>query len=289
MSSFIGLCTVLCVLVTLQSALCFGVSLRSARVRSSSSLYMGTTLVFGGTGKTGSECVYQSLQAGENVIVLARDPAKMIYPEGSGGIANAGKQLVNDKLRVIQGTVTDATDVQKCFDAATDEITGVVVALGGKTKDVGKTMLTDGTRNIIDSMKNKGVKRVAVVTSIGAGDSQDQAPLFFKALMFTVMKGIFEDKNNQEALFTSSIGPGKDLEYCIIRPGGLGVGAPTGVINVIDGQAGSIQRADVAAFCLGAITDSNFEYLGKTPCISSVGGTGWVKQKGEGFDDVTKA
>ena len=81
MSSFIGLCTVLCVLVTLQSALCFGVSLRSARVRSSSSLYMGTTLVFGGTGKTGSECVYQSLQAGENVIVLARDPAKMIYPE----------------------------------------------------------------------------------------------------------------------------------------------------------------------------------------------------------------
>lgn len=32
--------------------------------------------------------------------------------------------------------------------------------------------------------------------------------------------------------------------------GGLGVGPPTGVINVIDGEAGSIQRADVAAFCL---------------------------------------
>ena len=33
------------------------------------------------------------------------------------------------------------------------------------------------------------------------------------------------------------------VRYCIVRPGGLGKGEPTGVINVIDGQAGSIQRA----------------------------------------------
>jgi hypothetical protein len=38
-----------------------------------------------------------------------------------------------------------------------------------------------------------------------------------------------------------------------VRPGGLGEGPATGVINVIDGQAGSIQRADVAAFCLGKV------------------------------------
>ena len=72
--------------------------------------------------------------------------------------------------------------------------------------------------------------------------------------------------------------------YCIVRPGGLGVGEPTGVINVIDGKAGSIQRADVAAFLLGAVTDKGFPYLIKTPCISSVGGTGWVKEKKAGFD-----
>ena len=77
--------------------------------------------------------------------------------------------------------------------------------------------------------------------------------------------------------------------YCIVRPGGLGTLEPTGVINVIDGQAGSIQRADVAAFCLGAVTDANFPYLKKTPCISSVGGTGWVKEKKAGFDGVKTA
>jgi len=138
-------------------------------------------------------------------------------------------------------------------------------------------------------MLGKGTKRIAVVTSIGAGSSEQQAPIFFKILMYTVMKGIFTDKNNQEALFLDPSGIGHGLEYCIVRPGGLGTGEPTGVINVIDGQAGSIQRADVATFCLGAVTDQSFPYIKQTPCISSVGGTGWVKEKKAGFDAASTA
>lgn len=98
-------------------------------------------------------------------------------------------------------------------------------------------------------------------------------------LMMTVMKKIFNDKNNQEALFLN--GPGKDLEYTLVRPGGLLETAPTGVVNVIQGEAGSIARADVAEFCLGAILDDKFPYLKQTPCISSVGGTSWVKDRGD--------
>merc|ERR1712046_521952 len=98
-----------------------------------------------------------------------------------------------------------------------------------------------------------------------------------KVLMFTVMKKIFTDKGNQEALFLS--GPGKDLEYCLVRPGGLGTGPPTGVVNVIQGEAGSIERADVASFCLGALFEEDFPYLQQAPCISSVGGTSWVKDR----------
>ena len=135
-------------------------------------------------------------------------------------------------------------------------------------------MLTDGTNNIMAAMKEKGVKRIAVVTSIGAGNSKDQAPFAFKILMMTVMKKIFTDKNNQEAAVEES-----GLEYCIVRPGGLTVDAPTGVINVIDGEAGSIPRADVAQFCLEAVKDADFPYVGKTPCISSVGGTSWTKDR----------
>jgi uncharacterized protein YbjT (DUF2867 family) len=181
--------------------------------------------------------------------------------------------LTDPKLTVIGGDVTKMADVENVF-AAAPQIDGVIVALGGKTADVGETMLTDGTKNVIAAMKAKGVKRLAVVTSIGAGDSESQAPFFFKVLMWTAMKKIFTDKNNQEAVVAQS-----DLEYCIVRPGGLTVDAPTGIINVIKGEAGSISRADVADFCLGAVTQPDFPYIGQAPCISSVGGTSWVKDR----------
>lgn len=93
-------------------------------------------------------------------------------------------------------------------------------------------------------------------------------------LMMTAMKKIFADKNEQEKVVADS-----GLEYCIVRPGGLTVDAPTGVINVIEGEAGSIPRADVAQFCLSAVTDEDFPYIGQAPCISSVGGTSWVKDR----------
>lgn len=179
--------------------------------------------------------------------------------------------MTDDKLSVIGGDVTKAADVDKVFE---EEIDGVIVCLGGKTSDVGETMLADGTSNVIDAMKAKGVKRLAVITSIGAGDSDGQAPFLFKLLMMTAMKKIFIDKNNQERVTQAS-----GLEYCIVRPGGLTVEPPTGVVNVIDGEAGSITRADVASFCLDAVLMDDFPYIGKTPCISSVGGTSWVKDR----------
>jgi uncharacterized protein YbjT (DUF2867 family) len=237
-------------------------------------------VVIGGTGATGSECVVQALARGAKVTVLARTPSKLAWPPGTGG-EKEGSPIADPNLTVVQGSVTDPAAVARCI---TKDTTGVVVSLGGKTKDVGKTMLTDGTRNVIDAMKAAGVARVAVVTSIGAGDSADQAPLVFKVLMATVMRSIFDDKNNQEQLFLGPAGPGRDLEFCIVRPGGLGTGPPTGVVNVIDGQAGSIARADVADFCLGALFEEDFPYVKKAPCISSTGGTSWVKdRKGKGM------
>lgn len=71
-----------------------------------------------------------------------------------------------------------------------------------------------------------------------------------------------------------------------MRPGGLGEGSPTGVINVNDGEAGSIHRADVASFLLRSVLEPKFPYIRMTPSISSTHGTGWVKEKG--FDKPTE-
>ncbi|KAL1520588.1 hypothetical protein AB1Y20_022164 [Prymnesium parvum] len=226
--------------------------------------------VFGGTGGTGGEAVYQALARGEAVVTLARDPSRMTIPVGSGG-AKAGQPLQDKALTVIQGSVTNKADVDKCF--ANKDITGVIVALGGKTKDVGPTMLQDGTANIIDACLANGVKRIAVVTTIGAGDSMTQAPWAFRLLMMTVMSSIMADKNKQEELFLN--GPGAELEYCIVRPGGLKDDPPNGIVNVISGEAGAIARGDVAAFCLDAVLEPDFKYLKQTPCISSNMGSGF--------------
>lgn len=233
---------------------------------------MKTIAVFGASGLTASECVYQALENGDNVVGLTRTPSNLVIPQGSGG-DTAGKPVTSPNLTMIAGSVTNVADVAKVF-STDNPIDGVIIALGGKTSDVGETMLTDGTTNIIKAMKDAGVKRYSVVTSIGAGDSKDQAPFFFKILMMTAMKKIFNDKNNQEQVVMDS-----GLDYCIVRPGGLTVEPPTGIINVIEGEAGSITRADVAQFCLDAVTMEDFPYIGKTPCISSVGGTGWVKDR----------
>lgn len=261
-------------LTSLASATAFsftGKSVSHSVPVTSSSLCMKTIAIFGASGLTSSECVYQALKNGDNVIGLTRNPSKLVIPAGSGG-DKAGQPLTDAKLTMIQGDVTNPSDVAKVFAAGT--VDGVIVGLGGKTSDVGDTMLTDGTVVVMNEMKKKDVKRLAVITSIGAGDSKDQAPFFFKILMATAMKKIFSDKNNQEEAVKKS-----GLEYCIIRPGGLTIDAPTGIVNVIDGQAGSIPRADVAEFCLDAITMDDFPYIGKTPCISSVGGTGWTKDR----------
>jgi hypothetical protein len=284
------------ILTTASSALMVS---PSARVHARAPPIVSSIAVFGASGGTGSEVVMQSLMNGERVSALVREKRKLQAPRTIANfrqdLPTSGTDLVHfrqgsmdnmcemdtrdgylkDRLKVTAGSVTNQADVDKVFEG--EDITGVIVALGGKTKDVGPTMLQEGTANIVAACQANGIKRIAVVSTIGAGDSMDQASWGFKLLMNTVMKTVMEDKNKQEALFAPG-GPGSDLEFCIIRPGGLKSEEPSGVVNVIDGEAGPISRADVAAFLLDAICEPDFKYVRKSICISS--------DKGSGFDSV---
>ena len=228
-------------------------------------------IVFGATGATGQEVVVQALNKKEHVVAFCRDQSKLTHPPGTCGIDATANLISDNKLVKYTGTVTSQSDVDKAFSLAPTYVKGVVVALGGKPDEVGYDMLTNGTQCIINAMKKYNVKRIAVVTSIGVGDSVNQAPLFFKLIMQTVMKPIMKDKNHQEDLFLKSSGaPGADLEFTIVRPGGLNFDPPTNNVKVIDGVAGRIPRADVAQFCLDAVLAKDFKYIRKTPAISSI-------------------
>jgi len=85
--------------------------------RSSSALSMKTIAVFGASGLTAAECIYQALENGDTVVGLTRNPSKLVIPKGSGG-AKAGQPINNPKLTVIAGDVTKPQDVDKVFAAA---------------------------------------------------------------------------------------------------------------------------------------------------------------------------
>eukprot|EP00934_Nitzschia_sp_Nitz4_P005793 Nitzschia sp. Nitz4//scaffold4_size323378//7929//8627//NITZ4_000605-RA/size323378-processed-gene-0.153-mRNA-1//-1//CDS//3329553234//5783//frame0 len=229
------------------------------------SLKMNNIAVFGASGRTASEVIFQALRDGDSIVGLTRHPENLTIPKGGGG-EKAGQPISDPKLVMISGDATKREDVNKVFTGS--KIDGVIVALGGKTAKVGNTMLGDSAQNIVDAMEDNGVKRIAVVSSLGVGDSYKIAPWWFKGAIRIAMRTCFKDKDRQDEIVRTS-----GLEYCIVRPADLKEEPATGVINVIEGKAGEIPRADVAKFCLDAIRQADFPYIHKTPCLSSVKGT----------------
>lgn len=76
--------------------------------------------------------MWQALKQNNKVIVLARDAKKMLIPLGNGG-SEGGQPLVDPNLTLIEGSVTNPSDVEKVFDSAIktgEMIGGVVIALG---------------------------------------------------------------------------------------------------------------------------------------------------------------
>jgi uncharacterized protein YbjT (DUF2867 family) len=80
---------------------------------------MKSIAVFGATGKTGKEAVYQALKKVYKVIALARDPSKLMYPRGSAPEKGDNSPLIDPNLTVIKGSVSDPASVRQVFDVRT--------------------------------------------------------------------------------------------------------------------------------------------------------------------------
>ena len=200
--------------------------------------------VFGATGGVGRQIVEQALAAGHSVAALARDAGKL--------------PIQHDRLAVVAGNVLDRGAVERTLAGAD----AVFVSLGN-TPDNPEMIVSQGTAVIIAAMQAGGVPRLIVISSLGVGDSKDQVPFFFKALIATALRHAFQDKEAQEKLVRAS-----SLDWTIIRPGGLTDGPATGSYRagLERSIGGQVARADVAAFALSQLASD--EYIGKTPAIA---------------------
>ncbi|MDH4023699.1 MAG: NAD(P)H-binding protein, partial [Gammaproteobacteria bacterium] len=149
------------------------------------------------------------------------------------------------------GDVMDPATVRAAFeggsfDAAITAISGLSVpGLDGQ-----------GNINVAEAAVAAGVQRVILISTVGAGDSRDAAPLISRL----ALSKILPQKTAAEEHFRAS-----GLDYTIIRPGGLPPGVvPTGRGILSDDPAtmGFIKRPDLARLVLGVLYDDRT--IGKT-------------------------
>jgi len=105
-------------------------------------------------------------------------------------------------------------------------------------------------------MKAAGVRRLVVVTGLGAGESLGHGGLLYDRIALPFLLGaIYADKNRQEALVRAS-----GLDWTIVRPVPLTDGPRTGDYRVLTDLTGvtakgRVSRADCADGLLRALTE----------------------------------
>ena len=198
--------------------------------------------IFGATGATGMELVRQALAQGHALACLVRNPAAAKLPA---------------EVNQVQGDVRDSVAVAKAIVGSE----AVLSAIGARSvRESG--LLDTASANILDGMKNSGVRRLIVLGAQGAAEDSDinqsvAYRLVFAVLMRTLLKRPFEDQRAQERRLQAS-----DIDYTVVRPPRLTNGPYTGRyridVDTLPRAAKSTARADVADFMLKQIKDERF-------------------------------
>ena len=205
-------------------------------------------LVFGATGPSGKCLVEQALAAGHIVTAFARNPDKITTR--------------HERLKIAKGDIQDAASI----DAAMAGQEAVLSVLG--VRKLGKnSILSEGTKSILESMKRNAIRRFICMTSLEVGDSKGQSPWYFRWIILPfLLRRVFEDKEIQERYIRES-----GLDWVIVRPAMLTNGPHTGVYQHWIGPepknvSHKISRADSVDFMLKQLTAS--EFLGKAAGLS---------------------
>ncbi len=192
-------------------------------------------LVVGASEGTGALCVTSALARGHAVSAFSRSPAKLA--------------ITHVKLAKIVGEFHDAASVRGAV-AGHDAVVVSAAPKPSAIKDQ-PDYFSRGTKYCIDAMKQRGVKRLVVLSAFGVGDREPAAGWLMKTVFIDrLLKGFYRDHDVQERMTRES-----GLDFVIARPTRLTNGAPKGkyirtaeLISV----PSSISRADLASFMVEA-------------------------------------
>jgi putative NADH-flavin reductase len=206
-------------------------------------------VIFGANGKTGIELVQQGLDMGHRVTAYVRRENAL--------------NIEHPNLKQIVGNLSNIENLKGAIAGAD----ACISALGGKSLTKHAAEIIHGIDQIVSIMEHEGVKRFIYLSSIGVGDSRyylAQPGRFFVCDL--LLRIPFADHKINELRIAKS-----NLQYTLIRPGGLTDGSVTG--NLKHGSEKTkfkgnpkISRANVAAFMLDQLTDSSYINKGVWLC-----------------------
>lgn len=189
-------------------------------------------LLFGASQRTGLEIAKILVDRGEAVTTFVRSTSDTTALEAVG-------------VTLVTGDALDADAVDTAFSAS--NFRAAISTIGGSRKDAHRPD-PGTTRNIVDAARRHGVKRVLLVTMIGAGDSRGL--LSEQALKF--LGTVAELKTQAENYLM-----GSGLDATVLRPGGMVSEPPTGTATRTEDHSvtGIIHRADLAALVIQCLDD----------------------------------
>src|SRR5690606_34213272 len=185
-------------------------------------------LLFGATGRTGQHLAALARKAGLSVHAAGRDPGRLAaLAEGNGN------------------SVVDAADRSAVEALVRTRSPDAVVSLIGGTAGDG-FIDESGNIAIADAAHAAGVRRVVQVSSLGCGDSR----AFASERLLAAIGAVLEAKTRAEDHLRRL-----DLDWTIIRPGGLTDGEPTGNGALYEDPRvhGRIARADLASLIIACL------------------------------------
>ncbi|RUS23989.1 hypothetical protein BC938DRAFT_474306 [Jimgerdemannia flammicorona] len=216
--------------------------------------------VIGATRGCGHLSVVQALQAGHQVSVLVRDPARLQLSAEA-----------KTRVTIHTGDVRTYEDVRKIVEGQDVIISaiGSAVDLSNITNPIQDgTICTEGTANILKALKSLHtaglhVPRLISISSMGIGEHKRDTPYLLRPFYDIVLHKPHIDKQRMEIAIEAS----EWLEWILVRPALLTNGAHTGKYRVLGNGGGyTVSRADVADFIIKNLEST--EWVKKGPVLA---------------------
>lgn len=205
-----------------------------------------TIAIVGGTGKVGRFLIQKSIENNYKVKILMRNPEKM--------------SNCKYDIDIVKGDAIDKNDIRNLLKDC-----NVVINTVGQPPNA-EPIYSRATENILNVMKENGIRRYIVVSGAPVNDPRDKKDVFNKFIAI-MMRCIFSkmmiDKQKELEILMKS-----DLDWTLVRLPLVKEGFPVGKIKEsLECVPGTkIDNMDIADFLINQITKE--QYIKCCPFIS---------------------